>query len=120
MARQSAWSIRSNPPTGKFGLSAAFAFLFLWIGMTSLEAQSVCKHSNALAEFSAAVEELCDSVSPAVIQVEVRLRAPVGKEDGRRAGFLAKQWASGSGVIVDAAGYILTNAHVVAGSRTST
>ena len=85
--------------------------------MTHLEAQSARKHASALAEFSAAVEELCDSVSPAVVQIEVRLRAPVDNEDGRRAGFFAKQSSSGSGVIVDAAGYIVTNAHVVEGSR---
>ena len=107
-----------SPPTGGFALSAKFAFLFLWVvGMTSLEAQSVRKHANALAEFSAAVEELCDSVSPAVVRIEVRLRGPVDNEDGRRAGLFSKQLASGSGVILDATGYILTNAHVVEGSR---
>ena len=75
------------------------------------------KHANALAEFSAAVQELCDSVSPSVVQIEVRLRAPVENEEGRRTGFVANQRASGSGVIVDGAGYIVTNAHVVEGSR---
>ncbi|MGA2712530.1 MAG: trypsin-like peptidase domain-containing protein [Bryobacteraceae bacterium] len=93
------------------------AFLFLWIGVTSLEARSVPAHASALAEFSAAIEELCDSVSPAVVQIEVRSRVPVDTEDGRRAGFFARQFASGSGVIVDAAGYIVTNEHVIEGSR---
>jgi serine protease Do len=92
------------------------AFLFLWAGMSTLEAQSVRNHSNALAEFSTAVEELCDSVSPAVVQIEVRGRAPVENEDNRHAGFFAKQQASGSGVILDASGYIITNAHVTEGS----
>jgi serine protease Do len=45
------------------------------------------------------------------------LRVQVDNDDGRRAGFFAKQSVTGSGVIVDAAGYIITNAHVVEGSR---
>jgi serine protease Do len=85
--------------------------------MINLEAQRVRSHAGALAEFSAAVEELCDSVSPAVVQIQVRTRAPVDNDDERHAGFFAKQRASGSGVIVDASGYIITNAHVTEGSR---
>ncbi len=80
-------------------------------------AQSVRPHAAALADFSAAVEELCASVSPSVVQIEVRLRAPVESGDGRHTGFVANQNASGSGVIVDADGYIVTNAHVVEGAR---
>jgi serine protease Do len=98
------------------GLSAALPFLFLWGGMPNLEAQNVRNHTNVLAEFSAAVEELCDLVSPAVVQIEVRVRAPVEDADERRAGFFARQRASGSGVILDASGYIITNAHVTEGS----
>ena len=52
-----------------------------------------------------------------MVQIEVRLRAPVENDEGRRTGFVANQRASGSGVIVDASGYIITNAHVVEGSR---
>jgi serine protease Do len=89
----------------------------LWIAPIHLAGQTVRTHAVVLGELSAAVEELCDSVSPAVVQIEVQSRAAVGQGDGRRAGFFAEQQVSGSGVIVDAAGYILTNAHVVAGSR---
>lgn len=88
----------------------------LYPGANHAAAQSR-PHVAALADFSAAVEELCASVSPAVVQIEVRLRAPVDNGDGRRTGFVANQNASGSGVIVDADGYIVTNAHVVEGAR---
>jgi serine protease Do len=88
-----------------------------YFGARPLVAQSVRPHSAALADFSAAVEELCASVSPSVVQIEVRLRAPVENDDGRRTGFVANQRASGSGVIVDADGYIVTNANVVEGAR---
>src|SRR5580704_1080527 len=79
--------------------------------------QNARPHAAALSEFSLAVEELCASVSPAVVQIEVRNRAPVDNDDNHHAGFFAKQSASGSGVIVDASGYIITNAHVTEASR---
>ena len=102
---------------GQIWLFTTFSLLFLSIGMTNLDAETLRKHASTLADFSAAVEELCDSVSPAVVRIEVQSRSPIDNEDGRRAGFFAKQSATGSGVIVDAAGYIVTNAHVVEGSR---
>src|SRR5581483_701963 len=77
-----------------------------------LPAQAPRPHTAALAEFSAAVEELCSAASPAVVQIEVRTRTQVSNEDERRAGYFAKESASGSGVIVDPSGYIITNAHV--------
>ncbi len=72
--------------------------------------------STALADFSTALEDLCASVSPAVVEIEVRSRTLVDSEDGRRAGFFAKRSGNGSGVIVDPSGFIVTNAHVIAGA----
>jgi serine protease Do len=103
---------RSSALAARAGL-----WLFLCVGIAHADAQSPRPHAAALADFSAAVEELCASVSPAVVQIEVRLRAPVENDDGRRTGFVANQRASGSGVIVDASGYIVTNAHVVENAR---
>ena len=36
--------------------------MFLSIGMTNLEGETLRRHASTLADFSAAVEELCDSV----------------------------------------------------------
>jgi len=65
-----------------------------------------------LLESSAAFEALATQVSPAVVQIFAKGYAP------DEAGLLARSASSGSGVVVDAAGYIVTNAHVVLGART--
>jgi serine protease Do len=93
------------------------ALLLAIAGIASVQAQQARPHAAALSDFSTAVEELCASVSPAVVEIEVESRAPIEDTDGRRAGFFANQRASGSGVILDPAGYIMTNAHVVNGAR---
>ena len=75
------------------------------------------KPSRLLAEYSSAIENLAQSASPAVVQILVRTLAPMQKGESQPAGFVSQQRATGSGVIVDASGYILTNAHVVQGAR---
>ncbi len=81
-----------------------------------LQAQTPPKRAAALAEYSAAIEELIDSASPSVVQIDVHSRVAVDSDEGRRTGFFAKQWGSGSGVIIEPSGFILTNSHVIEGS----
>ena len=73
--------------------------------------------SKVLADYSAAMENLAQSASPAVVQILVQTLAPLGNGDSQRAGFVSEQEATGSGVIVDPDGYIVTNAHVVRNAR---
>lgn len=70
--------------------------------------------STPLRQFSDLIRDVADRVNPAVVQVLTRGLAPV--EEGS-AGTVRTQQGSGSGVIVDPEGYIVTNAHVIAGAK---
>ncbi|HXK05325.1 MAG TPA: trypsin-like peptidase domain-containing protein [Verrucomicrobiae bacterium] len=67
---------------------------------------------RTLTDLSTAVESVAKSASPSVVQITVRALAPL-EDDETRTGFLANQQATGSGVILDPEGYIITNNHVV-------
>lgn len=75
------------------------------------------KGARPLAEFSSAIEDLASAASVSVVQLTVQRRAPVGGDNAQHIGYVASQQATGSGVVVDAGGYIVTNAHVVDGAR---
>jgi serine protease Do len=70
-----------------------------------------------LQDLNASLEALVDKVSPAVVQIQVTGYGAVEESNQRQTAVVARQSAIGSGVIVDASGYIMTNAHVVAGAR---
>jgi serine protease Do len=67
-----------------------------------------------LTQLSHLLEELAQRVSPSVVQV---LTTGYTGPQGRSASVLSKQRATGSGVVLDPEGYIVTNAHVVRGAR---
>ncbi|HEX4771648.1 MAG TPA: trypsin-like peptidase domain-containing protein [Bryobacteraceae bacterium] len=83
-----------------------------------MQAQTEKKSSfPQLEQFSNAVQALSAHASPSVVRILVtRFGA---QTDGGRADFIAsgKQQSIGSGVIIDSAGYIVTNAHVVDGAQ---
>jgi serine protease Do len=63
------------------------------------------------------LESLAERVGPSVVQVLTLGYATNDLADGERGVLVAPSRGSGSGVIVDAAGYIVTNAHVVQGAH---
>src|SRR5262249_20210043 len=70
---------------------------------------------SLLQQTSGSIGALVQRVSPSVVQVSVTGYRPVTNSNGDMA--LARSRSIGSGVIVDPAGYILTNAHVVDGAE---
>lgn len=70
-----------------------------------------------LADLSASIEDLAQTASPAVVQITVRSRTPIENGESGRAGFVSNRETSGSGIIVDSDGYVVTNAHVVLGAH---
>lgn len=69
-----------------------------------------------LTEFSTSIEAVVDRVFPSVVQVITSGVVPRSTGDRGGVSVNAAQ-GSGSGVIVDAGGYIVTNSHVVEGAR---
>lgn len=70
---------------------------------------------NPLAELSGSIRALTARVSPAVLEILVT-RFGVADDSGKAASQISQQSSSGSGVIIDPAGYIMTNSHVVQGA----
>ncbi len=70
-------------------------------------------HAQNLSSLSRSFEDVATKISPAVVQIFTTGYGP----SRDRARIFAKQRATGSGVILDSSGYIVTNGHVVAGAR---
>jgi serine protease Do len=73
---------------------------------------------NPLRQYSDSIAALVRRVSPTVVQVLVTGYGPVDSGHGNATGLVfGRQRSLASGVIVDPSGYIVTNAHVVAGGK---
>jgi serine protease Do len=79
--------------------------------------EAAAESPKVLAQLNSDLETLAAKVSPAVVQILVTGYGELHEEDRSKTALIVRQRAVGSGVIVDSAGYIMTNAHVVEGAR---
>ncbi len=86
-------------------------------GLAAQSAPAPAAAEDSLHQMNDSFQALTRKVSPAVVKIVVSGYGPV-EEDGRAASaVIGRQRSVGSGVIVDPSGYIITNAHVVAGAQ---
>src|SRR5512138_899250 len=92
-------------------LSATLVVLFG--GATATGQEAPLRRADTLGALSESFEQIAARVSPAVVQIF----ASGYNLDSSKVGTLTKQASSASGTIIDADGYVVTNAHVVLHSR---
>ena len=71
---------------------------------------------DSLSDYSRSIRALTQKVSPAVVEIMVTGYSSAEGSDNQEAAALTRQRSTGSGVVIDAEGYIITNAHVVRGA----
>ena len=83
-----------------------------------LFAQPPAQKLNALHEFSSSLEALARRVNAGVVKiVSTGYSLGAEEEDSTNTSVLTRQRSLGTGVLLSADGYLVTNAHVVQGSR---
>jgi serine protease Do len=98
-------------------LRTAFAVcvVFFICALQSNAAQD--RSDGALHKLNESVDALIRKVSPSVVQILVAGYGPVEESHGNTSVVIGRQKAIGSGFVIDPAGYIITNAHVVSGAQ---
>ncbi len=87
-------------------------------GPVAAQAPASNHSTDALHQLNDSIEALVQRVSPTVVQISVTgYGLTENEEGGQTSELIGRRLAVGSGVIVDAKGYIVTNAHVVRGAE---
>jgi len=89
----------------------------IFLSLVACASAAADDRTNGLIQFSGALERLAGTVAPAVVQVQVSAWCASASASAEDAASLRSCRVVGSGVIVDASGYIITNEHVVRNAR---
>jgi len=100
-----------------FSRPLSLALACVMLVASAVAGQPRTERSTSVVELSASLERATQAVVPAVVDIFATTYVPGGNRADQRGDLVATERATGSGVIVDAAGYIVTNAHVVRGAR---
>ncbi len=108
--RQFLWTGRTRHALG--------ALLALSILPSPMQSRAQTRQAPGfLLQLSSSLEEVARNVSPAVVQINVTGYGQAEKNGRTDAALVVRQRVTGSGVIIDPEGYIITNAHVVSGAQ---
>jgi serine protease Do len=100
-----------KPPISLVVALLALAVLFSGTTVTAQDKPA------SLQDMSRYLEALSERVSPAVVQIFISRYSPTLGAEAGGIELYARQRGTGSGVVVDPSGYIVTNAHVVLGAE---